>query len=97
MKQIKRYLQHIRKHDQVMQELEEATKKYKDFEVAYKEFEVQVSLSHCQLFSRRSYLPPLPDRHLLPICLVPKVVNWLVFDGLWGRPGKEAKHEYLLN
>ncbi|XP_044170655.1 FERM, ARHGEF and pleckstrin domain-containing protein 2-like isoform X1 [Acropora millepora] len=41
MKQIKRYLQHIRKHDQVMQELEEATKKYKDFEVAYKEFETQ--------------------------------------------------------
>ncbi|XP_067030737.1 FERM, ARHGEF and pleckstrin domain-containing protein 2-like [Acropora muricata] len=40
-KQIKRYLQHIRKHDQVMQELEEATKKYKDFEVAYKEFETQ--------------------------------------------------------
>ncbi|XP_015765139.1 PREDICTED: FERM, RhoGEF and pleckstrin domain-containing protein 2-like [Acropora digitifera] len=66
MKQIKRYLQHIRKHDQVMQELEEATKKYKDFEVAYKEFEVQVSLSHCQPFSRRCYLPPLPDRNHTP-------------------------------
>ena len=67
---MQRYLQHIRKHDQVMQELEEATKKYKDFEVAYKEFEVQVSLSHCQPFSRRStshpsltLIPPLPDRH----------------------------------
>ena len=63
---MQRYLQHIRKHDQVMQELEEATKKYKDFEVAYKEFEVQVSLSHCQRSSRRSYLPPLPDRNPTP-------------------------------
>ena len=63
---MQRYLQHIRKHDQVMQELEEATKKYKDFEVAYKEFEVQVSLSHCLLFSRRSYLPPLTDRNSTP-------------------------------
>ena len=49
-----------------MQELEEATKKYKNFEVAYKEFEVQVSLSHCQPFRRRSYLPPLPDRNPTP-------------------------------
>ena len=63
---MQRYLQHIRKHDQVMQELEEATKKYKDFEVAYKEFEVQVSLSHCQPFSRRCYLPPLPDLNPTP-------------------------------
>ena len=49
-----------------MQELEEATKIYKDFEVAYKEFEVQVSLSHCQPFSRRSYLPRLPDHNPIP-------------------------------
>ena len=54
------------KHDQVMQELEEATKKYKNFEVAYKEFEVQVSLSHCQPFSRRCYLPRLPDLNPIP-------------------------------
>lgn len=80
-----------------MQELEEATKKYKDFEVAYKEFEVQVSLSHCQLLSRCTYLPPLPDHHWLPISLVPKGVNWLVFDGRGGRPGGEVKHEYVLN
>ena len=41
---MQRYLLHSIKRDQVMQDLEEATKKYKDFEVAYKEFEVQVSL-----------------------------------------------------
>lgn len=35
-----RYLHHIKRHDQVMLELEDATKNYKDFEVAYKEFEV---------------------------------------------------------
>ena len=63
---MQRNLQHLRKHDQVMQELEEATKKYKDFEVAYMEFEVQVSLSHCQPFSRRSYLPLLPNRNPTP-------------------------------
>lgn len=41
MRQIKRYLHHVKKHDQVMLELEDATKNYKDFEVAYKEFETQ--------------------------------------------------------
>ncbi|KAL9964479.1 hypothetical protein ACROYT_G028125 [Oculina patagonica] len=41
MKQIKRYLHHLKRHDQVMLELEDATTTYKDFEVAYKEFETQ--------------------------------------------------------
>ena len=63
---MQRYLLHTRKHDQVMQELEEAAKKYKDFEVAYKEFEVQVSLSHCQPRSHGSSLPPLSDRDPTP-------------------------------
>ena len=35
-----RYLHHVKRHDQVMLELDDATKNYKDFEVAYKEFEV---------------------------------------------------------
>ncbi|KAJ7328115.1 FERM, ARHGEF and pleckstrin domain-containing protein 1 [Desmophyllum pertusum] len=41
MKQIKRYLHHLKRHDQVMLELEDATTNFKDFEVAYKEFETQ--------------------------------------------------------
>ena len=40
---IQRYLHHVKRHDQVMLELEDATKSYKDFEVAYKEFEVHMS------------------------------------------------------
>ncbi|XP_058965741.2 FERM, ARHGEF and pleckstrin domain-containing protein 2 isoform X1 [Pocillopora verrucosa] len=41
MKQIKRYLHHVKRHAQVMLELEDATNNYRDFEVAYKEFETQ--------------------------------------------------------
>lgn len=41
MKQLKRYLHHLKRHDQVMLELEDATRNCKDFEVAYKEFETQ--------------------------------------------------------
>ncbi|EDO33626.1 predicted protein [Nematostella vectensis] len=41
MKQIKRYVHHLKKHDEVMLELEAATKKFKQFELAYKEFETQ--------------------------------------------------------
>ena len=52
---MQRYLQHIRKHDQVMQELEEATKKYKDFEVAYKEFEVQYVLNELLMSKLPAY------------------------------------------
>ena len=52
---MQRYLQHIRKHDQVMQELEEATKKYKDFEVAYKEFEVSYVLNELLMSKLPAY------------------------------------------
>ena len=57
---MQRYLHHVKKHDQVMLELEDATKNYKDFEVAYKEFEVFVTLSVAYInFSFSFSLPRL--------------------------------------